>query len=56
MSSANEHYGARIGFFFVCFINFLEKKKQILFPSRLTIRIIYAIDCPTQLFIQVSFL
>ena len=58
MLAANEHYGASKGFF--CFINFLDGKrsieKQIRFPGRLTIRIIYVIDCPTQLFIQVSFL
>ena len=59
MLAANEHYGASKRFFF-CFINFLDGKrsieKQIRFPGRLTIRIIYVIDCPTQLFIQVSFL
>ena len=58
MLAANEHYGASKGFF--CFINFLDGKrsieKQIRFPGRLAIRIIYVIDCPTQLFIQVSFL
>ena len=45
---------------FFCFINFLDGKrsieKQMRFPGRLAIRIIYVIDCPTQLFIQVSFL
>ena len=45
---------------FFCFLNFLDGKrsieKQIRFPGRLAIRIIYVIDCPTQLFIQVSFL
>ena len=58
MLAANENYDASKGFF--CFINFLDGKrsieKQIRFPGRLAIRIIYVIDCPTQLFIQVSFL
>ena len=48
MLAANEHYGASRGFFLFY--------KQIRFPGRLAIRIIYVIDCPTQLFIQVSFL
>ena len=50
---------ARVNDFF-CFINFLDGKrsieKQIRFPGRLAIRIIYVKDCPTQLFIHFSFL
>lgn len=50
---------ARVNDFFR-FINFLDGKrsieKQIRFPGRLAIRIIYVKDCPTQLFIHFSFL